>query len=164
LGRFEEPLAVIYEHYFARSGKEGEQEEIKTFIKMSRELGFIPKVTSKPVAQLVFGFLAQRNSRVAFRACSPREGKFLFDLSCFMDYLIVLSHLAHRGEEPDQVKLSRLLQAMQVSQGYQKIAKTVKVAHFFTPETELMHAVHPKTHPLPSSPLRSSPRMQQLIV
>jgi hypothetical protein len=45
-----------------------------------------------------------------------------------MDYLIILSHLASKeSNEGDQTKLYRLLQAMQVSPGYQKISKLTKL-------------------------------------
>lgn len=163
LSRFEGTLSAIYAHYFGGEG------ELGTFRRMSRELAFTPQVASKPVAQIVFGWLVQRNSTVAFRAEGRREGGTGFDLGCFMDYLIVLAHLAARaeGEEGgDQEKLYRLLQRMQVSAGYQKLSKLTRLEHFFQPLEELqreMLAGSRKQARREGSPLRASRQQQRLV-
>lgn len=128
LAIFENTLRKIYEHYFALSSKEGEGEELKIFLKLSKELGFMPRVIGRPAGQIVFGFLVKRNAKIAFRADTVKDGKFSFDLGCFIDYLIVLGEmLPKEGEEDDLARIYRLLQNMQVSQGYQKITQQTKL-------------------------------------
>jgi hypothetical protein len=118
LRKFEDTITTIYKHYFTLSGKEGESDELKAFMKLSRELGFMPRVISKPIAYLTFIFLRNRDSVVAFKASSTFKSKFRFDVTCLIDYIIILSHLNRRGPETDQTKIYYLLQSMQVSQGY----------------------------------------------
>lgn len=86
-------MRKIYGHYFALGSKQGEGEELRMFVKLSKDLCFMPRIIGRPAAQIAFRLLVNRNAKIAFRPNTTKDGNFSFDFGCFIDYLIVLGEM-----------------------------------------------------------------------
>jgi len=133
---FESGLTTIYKQYFRGEGTPGKEEEFKIVSKLSRDLTLVPRAANKPLSYLIYSFLRGRSSRSAFEPyfgygltlCNKIYG---FSFICFLEYLIILSAINFKAEEKEQIKIYRLLELIEVSPGYQSIAKKTKIQQFF---------------------------------